>query len=306
MYDMLIVGGGPSAMSAAIYGARKMINLALITLDFGGQVKETSVIENYLGFQSINAQELVAKFEEHVKSFDIPINLGVSIVEIKKKDDIFTVYMEDGTNFLGHTIIFATGERHRQLNVPGEKELLGKGVTYCATCDAPLFKGKKVIVVGGGNSAFTTAFDLLKLDAEIILVNYASGWQADEIFLKKVKKSEKVQFLDYYEVLRIEGNNRVEAAITRNRKNGEEKRITADGIFLEIGLLPNSEPVKNLVELTKQGEVIVDCFCRTSIPGFFAAGDVTTVPHKQIIISAGEGAKAALSAYDHLIKSYPI
>src|SRR4030042_1724303 len=249
IYDMLIVGGGPSAMSAAIYGARKMINLALITLDFGGQVKETSVIENYLGVQSINAQELVAKFEEHVKSFDIPINLGVSIVEIKKKDDIFTVYMEDGTNFLGHTIIFATGERHRQLNVPGEKELLGKGVTYCATCDAPLFKGKKVIVVGGGNSAFTTAFDLLKLDAEIILVNYASGWQADEIFLK---------------------------------------------------------PVKNLVELTKQGEVIVDCFCRTSIPGFFAAGDVTTVPHKQIIISAGEGAKAALSAYDNLIKSYPI
>jgi alkyl hydroperoxide reductase subunit F len=302
IYDMLILGGGPAALSAAVYSARKMLNLALITLDFGGQIEETSEVENYLGFQSIKARDLVTRFEEHVKSFDIPVSIGVSIMEVKKKEDIFTVLMEDGTTFSGRTVIFATGERHRQLNVPGEKEMVGKGVTYCATCDAPLFKGKKVIVVGGGNSAFTTAIDLLKVDAEIILVNFASRWQADETLKQRVNQSNKVQFFDSHEILRIEGKEKVEAAVIRNRKNGEEKRVIADGIFLEIGLLPNSDPVKNLVELNNQGEVIIDCFCRTSVPGLFGAGDVTTVPHKQIIISAGEGAKAALSAYDYLVK----
>jgi alkyl hydroperoxide reductase subunit F len=306
IYDMLILGGGPAALSAAVYAARKMLNLALITLDFGGQIKETSEVENYLGFQSINAMDLVARFQEHVKSFDIPVSTGVSIMEVKKKEDIFTVFMEGRTTFSGRTVIFATGERHRQLNVPGEKEMVGKGVAYCATCDAPLFKGKKVIVVGGGNSAFTAAIDLLKVDAEIILVNFASGWQADETLKQRVNQSNKVQFFDSYEVLRIEGKEKVEAAVIRNRKDGGEKRVIADGIFLEIGLLPNSDPVKNLAELNKQGEVIIDCFCRTSVPGLFGAGDVTTVPHKQIIISAGEGAKAALSAYDYLIKTSQI
>jgi alkyl hydroperoxide reductase subunit F len=306
IYDMLILGGGPAALSAAVYAARKMLNLALITLDFGGQIKETSEVENYLGFQSINAMDLVARFQEHVKSFDIPVSTGVSITEVKKKEDIFTVFMEGRTTFSGRTVIFATGERHRQLNVPGEKEMVGKGVAYCATCDAPLFKGKKVIIVGGGNSAFTAAIDLLKVDAEIILVNFASGWQADETLKQRVNQSNKVQFFDSYEVLRIEGKEKVEAAVIRNRKDGGEKRVIADGIFLEIGLLPNSDPVKNLAELNKQGEVIIDCFCRTSVPGLFGAGDVTTVPHKQIIISAGEGAKAALSAYDYLVKNSQI
>lgn len=306
IYDMLIVGGGPAAMSAAIYAARKMINLAVITLDLGGQVKETSEVENYLGFQSINARELVTKFEEHVKSFDIPVSIGIPVREVKMKEDIFTVLLEDGTIFSGRTVIFATGKRHRQLNVPGEKELVGKGVAYCATCDAPLFKDKKVIVVGGGNSAFTTALDLLKMNAEIILINFIKGWQADETLQQRIKKFEKVKFLDYHEVIRIEGKDKVGAAVIRDRKNGEEKRVIVDGIFLEIGLLPNSEPVKNLVEVNKQGEVIIDCFCSTSVPGLFGAGDVTTVPHKQIIISAGEGAKAALSAYNYLVKNSQI
>src|SRR4030042_6534339 len=301
-YDMLILGGGPAAMSAAVYAARKMVNLAIVTFDLGGQIRETSEVENYLGFQSINAGDLVVKFEEHVKSFDIPISIGVSITEVKKKEDIFSVLMEDGTTFSGRTVIFATGTRHRPLNVPGEKELVGKGVAYCATCDAPLFRGKKVIVVGGGNSAFSTALDLLKADAESILINFISGWQADEILQRRVKQFEKVHFLDYHEVLRIEGRDGVEAVVIRSRKNGEEKRMNVNGIFIEIGLLPNSDPVKNLVELNKQGEVIVDCFCRTNVPGFFSAGDVSTVPYKQIIISAGEGAKAALSAYHYFVR----
>jgi alkyl hydroperoxide reductase subunit F len=305
-YDMLILGGGPAAMSAAVYAARKMVNLAIVTFDLGGQIRETSEVENYLGFQSINAGDLVVKFEEHVKSFDIPVSIGLSIIEIKKKEDTFSILMEDGTTFSGRTVILATGKRHLSLNVPGEKELVGKGVAYCATCDAPLFRGKKVIVVGGGNSAFTTALDLLKADAEIILINSFSGWQADEILQQRVKQFEKVHFLDYHEVLRIDGKDRVEAVVIRSRKNGEEKRMNVDGIFVEIGLLPNSDPVKNLVELNKHGEVIVDCFCHTSVPGFFGAGDVTTVPFKQIIISAGEGAKAALSACDYLVRNSQI
>jgi alkyl hydroperoxide reductase subunit F len=306
VYDMLILGGGPAAMSAVVYAARKMINLAVITIDFGGQINETSDVENYLGFQSIKARDLVAKFQEHAVSFDIPVSIGPSIIEVKKKENIFEVLIEDGTFVSGHSVIFATGKRPRPLTVPGEKQLVGKGIAYCATCDAPLYKDKKVMIVGGGNSAFTTAIDLLRLNAEAILINFISGWQADETLQQRVKKYEKVQFLDYHEVLRIEGKDKLEAAVIRNRKTSEEKRVDVDGVFVEIGLLPNSDPVKNLVELNKHGEVIVDCFCRTNVPGLFAAGDVTNVPHKQIIISAGEGAKAALSAYDYLIEKSQI
>jgi alkyl hydroperoxide reductase subunit F len=303
VYDILILGGGPASMSAAVYAARKMVNVAIITLDFGGLMNETSEIENYLGYQNINAKDLVSRFEEHVKSFDIPINLGVSIVEVKKKDDIFIVLMEDGTSFSGHTVVYATGERHRQLLISGEKEFIGKGVSYCSTCDAPLFKNKKVIIAGGGNSAFTTAFDLLRVNADVVLVNFVSGWQAEETLKQRVLKFEKIKLFDFYEILRIEGKDKIETIVIRDRKTEEEKSLQTDGIFIEIGLLPNSEPVKNLVELNKQGEVIVDSFCKTNIPGLFAAGDVTSIPYKQIIISAGEGAKAALAAYDYLIET---
>ena len=308
VYDMLILGGGPAAMSAVVYAARKMINLAVITSDFGGQMNETAEVENYLGFPSIRAGDLVAKFKEHIRGFDIPVSMGISISEVKKKEgtDSIEVLLEDGTSFSGHTVIFATGKRHRALTVPGEKELVGKGVAYCATCDAPLYKDKKVVIVGGGNSAFTTALDLLRLNAEAVVVNFLSEWQADEALQQRVRKFGKVQFLDYHEIVRVEGKDKLEAVAIRDRRAGEEKRIDADGVFIEIGLLPNSEPVRNLVELNEHGEVIVDCYCRTNIPGLFGAGDVTDVPHKQIIISAGEGAKAALSAYDYLIEKSQI
>jgi len=300
-YDLLILGGGPAAMSAAVYAARKMMNLAIITKDFGGQVRETSEIENWLGFQSINAKDLVDMFEEHVKSFDIPVSLGPSITEVKREADVFKVQTDDSKIYSSQTLIIATGKRHRPLNVPGEKELVGRGVAYCATCDAPFFKGKKVVVAGGGNSAFTTAVDLLKVGAEVILVNFIKGWQADEALQERVKQTGKAGLLDYHQVIRIEGKDRVTGVVIKNRENEKEENLDANGVFVEIGLLPNNESVKNLVELNEQGEVIVDCSCRTSIEGLFAAGDVTTVPHKQIVISAGEGAKAALSAYNYLI-----
>ena len=301
VYDLLILGGGPAAMSAAIYGARKMLHLGIITRDFGGQVRETTEVENWLGFQAINAMDLADMFEEHVKSFDISVSLPVSATKVMKEGDVFKVQSDDGKTYSGKALIFATGNRHRPLNVPGEKELVGRGVAYCSTCDAPLFSGKKVVVVGGGNSAFTTAADLLKVDAEVMFVNYEKGWQADEVLQERIKKTEKVRFMDYSQVLSIEGKDAVEAVRVRRRDGEKEERLQVGGVFVEIGLLPNNESVKGFVDLNDNGEVIIDCGCQTSVDGFFGAGDVTTVPHKQIIIAAGEGAKAALSAYDYLI-----
>ena len=290
-------------MSAAVYAARKMINLAILTVDFGGLINETSEIENYLGFQNINAADLAARFEEHVKTFDLPVSIGRAVKEIRKKDGAFEVLMEDGTAYAGKTVLFATGERHRELNVPGEKEFRGKGVSYCATCDAPLYKNKKVLIVGGGNSAFTTALDLMRANADITIVNFTKGWQADATLQLRIKNYAKAELLDNHEVLRIDGKGVAESAVIRQRGSETEKSIPVEGIFIEIGLLPNSDPVKGLAELNKMGEVIIDCVCRTNIAGLFSAGDVTTVPYKQIVISAGEGAKAALAACDFLIES---
>jgi alkyl hydroperoxide reductase subunit F len=300
IYDLLILGGGPAAMTSAIYAARKMLNLAMITKDFGGQVRETTVVENWIGFQTVDAKELSAMFEEHVKSFDIPVSLGAGVVKVSKDGEIIKAHLDDGKIFSGRTAIISLGMRHRSLNVPGEKELAGKGVAYCATCDAPLFKDKKVVVAGGGNSAFTTAIDLLKVGARVTLVNFGKGWNADATLRQRV--SANADLFDYHQILAISGRDKVEAVLLMDRDAGQEKKISADGIFIEIGQSANSEPVKDLLELSANGEIAIDCSCRTSQEGIFAAGDITTVPFKQIIISAGEGAKAALSAYEYLMQ----
>ena len=300
-YDLLILGGGPAAMSAAVYAARKMMNLAIITKDFGGQVRETSEVENWLGFQSINAKDLADSFEEHVKTFDIPVSLGRAITEVKKQGDTFRVSTDDGTVYSSRTVILSTGKRHRPLNVQGEQELVGRGLAYCATCDAPFFKRKKVVVAGGGNSAFTTVLDLVKVEAEVTLINFIRGWQADGPLQERVEQTGAVSMLDYHQIVKIEGKDRVTGVVVRNRESEKEEKLKTDGVFVEIGLLPNNQSVKNLVELNDQGEVIVDCSSQTSVQGLYAAGDVTTVPHKQIVIAAGEGAKAALSAYNYLV-----
>ncbi len=302
LYDLIILGGGPASMSAAVYAARKTLELAILTKDFGGQMLETSEVENWLGYQSVNAKDLVSRFEEHAKSFDIPIGLGPAAKKVEKDGGRFVVRTDDNKIYQARTIILSTGKRHRHLNVPGEKELSGKGVAYCATCDAPLFRDKKALVAGGGNSAFTTALDLLKVNAEVFLVNYGEGWQADEALVEKVKSLGKARLLENHEVLAIEGKQRVTGVKVHDRLSGEEKVMAADGVFVEIGLLSNSELAADLAALNAAGEVIVDCACRTSVEGLFAAGDVTTVPYKQIVISAGEGAKAALSAYEYLMQ----
>jgi len=301
-YDLLVLGGGPAALSAAIYAARKTLKMALLALDLGGQISETSEIENYPGFQAITGQELVEKFKQHVKKFDVPILEGEKVKEVRKEGEFFKAETEGGRVFSGRTVIVATGKRHKPLNVPGEKELVGKGVAYCATCDAPFFKDKRVVVAGGANSAFTAALDLLKVAREVTLVNFIPGWQADEVVRQSVEKHDNVRLLDEHAVVRINGSDTVTSVEVKDRKTGEQKTIPADGIFIEIGLLPNSEPIRNLAELNEWGELIVDCHCRSNVEGLFGAGDVTTVPHKQVIIAAGEGAKAALSAYEHLAK----
>jgi alkyl hydroperoxide reductase subunit F len=299
-YDLLILGGGPAAMSAAIYAARKMLKVAMVAVDYGGQVAWTSEIENYLGFMTITGQELVDRFVEQVKEFKIPVAKGEKVVKVEEG---FRVHTESGASFSGSTVLLATGKRDRPLNVPGEKELVGHGVAYCSTCDAPFYKGQKVAVAGGGNSAFTAALDLLKVDATVTLINFVEGWQADAVMIESAKKhGDRVEYLDEHEVVRIEGTGKVAGVVVRDKKTGEEKKLDVSGIFVEIGLLPNSEPVEGLVDLNEHKEVIIDGFCRTSLEGLYAAGDVTTVPHKQIVISAGEGAKAALSAYDYLTR----
>ncbi len=301
-YDLLILGGGPAAMSAAVYAVRKMMKTAVLAKDIGGQVGETSQIENYLGFQTITGTELVAKFKEHAKAFDIPIELGEKVTKIRKDGDLFKVRLEGGSEFTGKTVVLSTGKRHRPLGVPGERELMGKGVAICSVCDAPFFKNKKVVVAGGGNSAFTAALDVLKVAEKVTIINYSKGWKADEIMIASVKKfGDKLLMLDGHAVLSIDGSGRVEAVRVRDRDTNEEKVLPADGIFIEIGLLPNSDPVRDLALLNKYGELIVDYKCATSVEGLFGAGDVTTVPYKQIVVSAGEGAKAALAAYDYLV-----
>jgi len=303
LYDVLILGGGPAAISAAVYTIRKMMKTAVFAKEIGGQVGSTSEIENYLGFQTVTGRELVEKFKQQVGQFDIPLLAGDKVVKVEKKGEEFAVVLENGGTYRGRTVIVATGKRSRALNVPGEKEFMGKGVAVCATCDAPFFKNKKVVVAGGGNSAFTAAFDLLKVNAKTTIVNFAPGWQADEIMIESVKKfGDRIVLMDNHRITKIEGGKKVKAVAVEHRETGEQKSIAADGVFVEIGLIPNSEAVDGLVGVNRDKEIIVDCHCRTDVEGLFGAGDVTTVPFKQIVISAGEGAKAALSAYDFLVK----
>ncbi len=301
-YDLLILGGGPASMSAAVYAARKMLEIAIITKDFGGQVNETSEVENWLGAQSVNAKDLAAKFTEHVQSFDLPVSMGPGVTKVAKDNDLFTVTTDQGKAYTAKAILMSTGARHRQLNVPGEKALVGKGVAYCATCDAPFFKNKKVAIAGGGNSAHTTALDLLKVDAEVTMINLSRRWQGDDSLQEKLRRHEKIRFLTGTEIISVEGQDRVTGVVVKDRDGGEPETVPADGLFVEIGLIPNSDPVKDLAKLNDRGEVLVDCACSTNVDGLVAAGDVTSVPYKQIVISAGEGAKAALAAYDYLME----
>jgi alkyl hydroperoxide reductase subunit F len=299
MYDVMIIGAGPSGMTAAVYTARKKLNTLLISRDVGGQTNWTNSIENYMGYQFIEGPELIEKFETQVKQFPVDLKIGYGVAAISLLDGGFEVLTESGQTYRGKTVIVASGKRPRPLNVPGEERFKGKGVSYCSTCDAPLFEGMKVAVIGGGNSALEAADDLSRIGEHVYLVS-TTPLTADRVLIDKTEGSRNLSVLIEHEILSINGDNFVSGITIKDRKNNEVKELEARGVFVEIGLIPNSHPAKNLTRFNGLGEIEVNCNCETDVPGLFAAGDVTNTPEKQIIIAAGEGAKAALQAYHYL------
>ncbi|HOP30302.1 MAG TPA: FAD-dependent oxidoreductase [Spirochaetota bacterium] len=300
VYDVVIIGGGPAGLTAAVYCMRKGVDTAVIVNHIGGQVAETSSIENYMGYRYVNGVELVEKFREQVQQFSIGYDEGNS-VETIEDDGIKKVMLTDGRIIKGKTLIIASGKSWRKLGVPGEQRLTGKGVAYCTICDAPLFAGKKVVVVGGGNSGVEAAIDLASVAGEVVVLQLLDKLTADKILQDKLAGFSNVSYIYSSSVQEITGDDKVKGVIIENNNTHTVSEIVTDGVFVEIGLDPNSGFAKEVVEMNKYGEIVVDCACRTSREGVFAAGDVTTVPFKQIIIAGGEGAKAALSACEYLM-----
>ncbi|TES85543.1 FAD-dependent oxidoreductase [Candidatus Aerophobetes bacterium] len=302
-YDLVIVGGGPAGLTAAVYAARKTLKILLISKDLGGQVLLTLEVENYMGYQYIKGRELVNKFKEQVSHFSIDQEIGEEVEKLSKEGEIFSILTRGGNKFRGRTAIIASGKRSRSLNVSGEKRLIGRGVSYCSVCDAPFFEGKEVAVIGGGNSAFEAALDLVRITPKICLIDIASTWMADPVLVEQIEREKKVTSFQGHIVKEIKGDDRVEGITIEPLDGGKTRSLSVQGVFIEIGLVPNSDFARSLVKLNEAGEVVVDCASRTNIPGLFAAGDVSSVPEKQIIIAAGEGAKATLTAYQYLLRS---
>ena len=299
MYEIIIVGGGPAGMAAAVYAARKRLNTLLITSDIGGQVNWTTGVENYLGYQFIEGADLIAKFQQQVNQFPIDQKIGLKVSQIKKIKDGFEVVADSGDKFQSKVVLLASGKRPRRLNVEGEIELTGRGVTYCAICDGPVFTGQKVAVIGGGNSAIEATLDMVKLATHVDMVS-VTPLTGDPIMIEKLADAKNLTIYTEYQTEKVLGHGLVEGLIINNIKTGKSQQLDDTGVFIEIGLVPNSDMVKDLVKLNSNGEVPMNCSCETEILGLFAAGDVTTVPEKQIVIAAGEGAKASLQAHRYL------
>ncbi len=298
MNDVIILGAGPAGMTAAIYCARKQLNVKVLTTDVGGQTLWSGGIENYLGFDYIKGSDLVDKFEKHLKNFKVDMVYKTAATIVDSRDG-WAVEDGDGHKHQAHTIIIATGKSPRQLGVSGEDKFRGRGVTYCATCDAPLFAGSDVAVVGGGNSGVEAALQLADIAAKVYLIESDPELTADEVLEDKVYDHKNVEVLTGTTVTGIDGDILLESLDIN--ADGRPRRLAVTGVFVEIGLTPNSAIVKGLVKLNETGEIVVDRSGRTSRPGIFAAGDVTDEPAKQIIIAAGDGARAALTAYDYLL-----
>lgn len=295
VYDLIIIGAGPAGITSAIYAARKKMDFLILTINIGGNVSFSSKIENYTGFQYITGEELAKKFQEHLKKYKFELKIE-EVKKVEKENNLFKVITK-ANSYLSKTVIIATGRRPKKLNIPGEEEFKNKGVTYCATCDAPLFEGLDVAVIGGGNSGLEATIQLTKIAKKIYLIEKSSQLKADPILIEKAKLSNKVEFLTNTKVIEIIGEKLVNAI--KIQKNGVEKILPVQGVFIEIGSTPNSEII-DFVKKNNLNEIIINCKCETNIPGLFAAGDVTNVPEKQIIVAAGEGAKAALSAFKYL------
>jgi len=299
MYELMIVGGGPAGLAASLYAARKKLETLLVTVDIGGQVNWTLGVENYLGYQFIEGPELIDKFQTQVSQFPIDQKIGSKVTRMGKVKGGFKATTETGDVYQARTVIFATGKRPRRLNVPGEEEFTGRGVTYCAICDGPVFSGQRVAVVGGGNSALEAALDMVKVAEHVYLVSL-TPLTGDRILIDKLSNAKNLTIFTECQTERIEGQDFANGMLVKDIKTGESRRLDVTGIFIEIGLSPNSELVSSLVKLNRWGEIPISCACETTVPGLYAAGDVTDVQEKQILIAAGEGAKAALQVHHYL------
>ena len=306
-FDVLIVGGGPAGAAAAVYAARKGIRTGVAAERFGGQVLDTVGIENFISVSHTEGPQFAAAMERHVRDYEVDVmNLqrATGLVPAKTEGGLIEVQFESGASLHSRSVIVTTGARWRSMNVPGEEQYRNKGVTYCPHCDGPLFKGKHVAVIGGGNSGVEAAIDLAGVVSRVTVLEFAPELKADAVLQRKLHSLPNVTVITNAQTTEVTGDgNRVTGLNYTDRATGTAQDIALEGIFVQIGLLPNTDWLKGTVELTRFGEVQVDSHARTDVPGVFAAGDCTTAPYKQIIIAAGDGSKAALSAFDHLIRS---
>ena len=306
-FDMLIVGGGPAGAAAAVYAARKGIRVGVAAERFGGQTNDTMGIENYISVLETDGPKFAAALEQQVRHYEVDImNLqrADKIVPASEAGGLVQVHMANGGILSARSVVLSTGARWRNVNVPGEQEYKNKGVAYCPHCDGPLYKGKRVAVIGGGNSGVEAAIDLAGVVEHVSLVEFADALKADAVLVSKLKSLPNVTIHVNAQTSEITGDGKkVNGLRYKDRITTQEHTVALEGVFVQIGLIPNTEFVKGTVELSKYGEIVVDAKCHTNLPGVFAAGDVTTVPYKQIVIAAGEGAKAALSAFDYLIRT---
>src|SRR5690606_18149819 len=306
-FDVLVVGGGPAGAAAAIYAARKGIRTGVAAERFGGQVLDTLAIENFVSVQYTEGPQLGVALEQHVREYDVDVmNLqrATKLVPASEPGGLVEVQLDSGASLKAKSVVLATGARWRQMGVPGEDQYRNKGVAYCPHCDGPLYKGKRVAVVGGGNSGVEAAIDLAGIVEHVTLLEFDSKLRADEVLQRKLRSLPNVDILVNAQTTEIQGDgSKVTALVYKDRESGESRSVELAGVFVQIGLLPNTEWLEGTVELSPRGEIVIDERGATSVPGVFAAGDATTVPYKQIVIAMGAGCTAALSAFDHLIRT---
>lgn len=310
-FEVLVVGGGPAGAAAAVYTARKGFSTGIAAERFGGQLMDTLGIENLPGTPYTEGPKLTDSLKKHVGEYEIDLMDLARAVELRASKDIggyHEVVMANGASLKARSLILSTGARWRNLGVPGEAEYRNKGVAYCPHCDGPLFKGKRIAVIGGGNSGVEAAIDLAGIVGHVTLIEFDTKLRADEVLQRKLRSMPNVEIVTNGQTTEVLGDGtRVNGLVVKNRANGEERRITLEGVFVQIGLVPNTEWLRETgLELSKFGEIVIDDHGATSIPGIYAAGDCTTVPHKQIVVAMGEGAKAGLGAFDFLIRNEPV
>jgi alkyl hydroperoxide reductase subunit F len=303
-FDVLVVGGGPAGAAAAIYAARKGIRTGIAAERFGGQVLDTMAIENFISVPHTEGPAFVAALEQHVKDYPVEVMNLQRAQKLAANGDLLEVELAGGATLKSRTVILSTGARWRQMNVPGEELYRNKGVAYCPHCDGPLFKGKRVAVIGGGNSGVEAAIDLAGIVSHVTIIEFDGKLRADDVLQRKLRSLANVTIVTSARTTEVLGDGqKVTGLDYESRADGRMHTLPVEGIFVQIGLLPNTEWLKGTVELSPRGEIVTDQHGQTSVPGVFAAGDCTTVPYKQIVIAVGEGAKASLSAFDHLIRT---